>query len=277
MTYASSSNSESQCHLYSEQPEGNHFQQPTVKWNPLDNSEPFIRLIDVSKIFYSQDSPIVALKRTNLEFHKGEFVSLLGPSGSGKTTLLSLVAGIIRPTKGKIIIEGKDVSSFSEDEWAILRRTHVGFVFQSHNLIGPLTAYDNVEIPLLIAGMNRRERGQRVISAMKLTETYDLRERGAQDLSGGEQQRIAIARAIVTSPSIILADEPTGDLDSETGSRVMEGLRAISQERGATVIAATHDQMLVSSSNRILRIRDGWISGDGEYAAQTDAASTPSA
>ncbi len=243
----------------------------------MDNSEPFIRLIDVSKIFYSQDSPIVALKRTNLEFHKGEFVSLLGPSGSGKTTLLSLVAGIIRPTKGKIIIEGKDVSSFSEDEWAILRRTHVGFVFQSHNLIGPLTAYDNVEIPLLIAGMNRRERGQRVISAMKLTETYDLRERGAQDLSGGEQQRIAIARAIVTSPSIILADEPTGDLDSETGSRVMEGLRAISQERGATVIAATHDQMLVSSSNRILRIRDGWISGDGEYAAQTDAASTPSA
>ncbi len=231
----------------------------------MEPAESFIRLIDVSKVFYNHGSALVVLKHTRLGFRRGEFVALVGPSGSGKTTLLSLIGGVMRPTKGSIVIDGKEVTSLSEDKWAIFRRSYIGFVFQSHNLIGPLTAYENVEIPMILAGIKRRDRELQVPRVLRLTETYALRDRPAQDLSGGEQQRLAIARAIVMNPLIILADEPTGELDTETGSRIMEALRHISRERNVTVIVATHDQLLVERSDRTLWIRDGWIKADGVH------------
>ncbi len=229
-------------------------------------AEPFLRLVDVSKVYQTSSGSIIALKRLNVSFLEGEFDAVLGPSGSGKTTLLSIIAGLVRPTKGFVIFEGRDLTPLSEDAWAILRRANFGFVFQSHNLIGPFSAYENIEIPLIFAGVDRRERKQRINQAMVLTETSELLTRRAEDLSGGEQQRVAIARALVTHPRILLADEPTGDLDTETSMRVMETLGKLARIRKMTVVVATHDPVVVEKSDRVLRLRDGSIKGELEKA-----------
>lgn len=219
-------------------------------------------MVDIAKVYSSGATSVTALKRVNIGFTKGEFVAILGPSGSGKTTLLYIIAGVIRPTKGMLLLNGRNIADLSDDEWAVLRRKQFGFVFQSHNLIGPFTAYENVELPLIFSGVGRNRRKNDVAEAMRLTETWQLRARKSEDLSGGEQQRVAITRAIVTHPQILLADEPTGDLDTETSKRIIVIFKEISLKLGTTVLVTTHDPTVVKRSDRMLHLRDGWISSE---------------
>jgi putative ABC transport system ATP-binding protein len=205
---------------------------------------------------------VPALQGVSLELEKGEFAAVLGPSGSGKTTFLNIVGTLDEPTSGKVYIDGEDLTDLSERELTRLRRKKIGFIFQFYNLIPVLTALENVELPMIIAGVSRKDTTKR---AQTLLETTGLLNRAAHrtdELSGGEQQRVAIARALANRPSIILADEPTGDLDSATGKQVMKMLFEMSRQEKTTVIVATHDPAVISMADRLLRMRDGRITDD---------------
>jgi putative ABC transport system ATP-binding protein len=218
-----------------------------------------VKIENVEKTYKLGEILVPALKNTNIELKKGEFVAIMGPSGSGKTTLLNLIGALDKPTKGKIYVDGKDLTTLKEKELTKLRRRTVGYIFQFYNLIPVLSAFENVELPMLIAGSPTKERQER---ARQLLETVGLAERGdhrPDELSGGEQQRVAIVRALANKPSVVLADEPTGDLDSKTGKEVMLALRDLSRNEGATVIVVTHDPMVASLASRIFEMRDGRI------------------
>jgi putative ABC transport system ATP-binding protein len=218
-----------------------------------------VKIENVEKTYKLGEILVPALKNTNMELKKGEFVAVMGPSGSGKTTLLNLIGALDKPTKGKIYVDGKDLTTLKEKELTKLRRRTVGYIFQFYNLIPVLSAFENVELPMLIAGSPTKERQER---ARQLLETVGLAERGdhrPDELSGGEQQRVAIVRALANKPSVVLADEPTGDLDSKTGKEVMQALRDLSRNEGATVIVVTHDPMVANLANRIFEMRDGRI------------------
>jgi putative ABC transport system ATP-binding protein len=218
-----------------------------------------VKIENVEKTYKLGEILVPALKNTNIELKKGEFVAVMGPSGSGKTTLLNLIGALDKPTKGKIYVDGKDLTTLKEKELTKLRRRTVGYIFQFYNLIPVLSAFENVELPMLIAGLPTKEREER---ARQLLETVGLAERGdhrPDELSGGEQQRVAIVRALANKPSVVLADEPTGDLDSKTGKEVMQALRDLSRNEGATVIVVTHDPMVANLANRIFEMRDGRI------------------
>ena len=218
-----------------------------------------VKIENVEKTYKLGEILVPALKNTNIELKKGEFVAIMGPSGSGKTTLLNLIGALDKPTKGKIYVDGKDLTTLKEKELTKLRRRTVGYIFQFYNLIPVLSAFENVELPMLIAGLPTKERQER---ARQLLETVGLAERGdhrPDELSGGEQQRVAIVRALANKPSVVLADEPTGDLDSKTGKEVMQALRDLSRNEGATVIVVTHDPMVANLANRIFEMRDGRI------------------
>jgi putative ABC transport system ATP-binding protein len=218
-----------------------------------------VKIENVEKTYKLGEILVPALKNTNIELKKGEFVAIMGPSGSGKTTLLNLIGALDKPTKGKIYVDGKDLTTLKEKELTKLRRRTVGYIFQFYNLIPVLSAFENVELPMLIAGSPTKERQER---ARQLLETVGLAERGdhrPDELSGGEQQRVAIVRALANKPSVVLADEPTGDLDSKTGKEVMQALRDLSRNEGATVIVVTHDPMVANLANRIFEMRDGRI------------------
>jgi putative ABC transport system ATP-binding protein len=218
-----------------------------------------VKIENVEKTYKLGEILVPALKNTNIELKKGEFVAVMGPSGSGKTTLLNLIGALDKPTKGKIYVDEKDLTTLKEKELTKLRRRTVGYIFQFYNLIPVLSAFENVELPMLIAGLPTKERQER---ARQLLETVGLAERGdhrPDELSGGEQQRVAIVRALANKPSVVLADEPTGDLDSKTGKEVMQALRDLSRNEGATVIVVTHDPMVANLANRIFEMRDGRI------------------
>ena len=218
-----------------------------------------VKIENVEKTYKLGEILVPALKNTNIELKKGEFVAVMGPSGSGKTTLLNLIGALDKPTKGKIYVDGKDLTTLKEKELTKLRRRTVGYIFQFYNLIPVLSAFENVELPMLIAGLPTKERQER---ARQLLETVGLAERGdhrPDELSGGEQQRVAIVRALANKPSVVLADEPTGDLDSKTGKEVMQALRDLSRNEGATVIVVTHDPMVANLATRIFEMRDGRI------------------
>jgi putative ABC transport system ATP-binding protein len=218
-----------------------------------------VKIENVEKTYKLGEILVPALKNTNMELKKGEFVAVMGPSGSGKTTLLNLIGALDKPTKGKIYVDEKDLTTLKEKELNKLRRRTVGYIFQFYNLIPVLSAFENVELPMLIAGLPTKERQER---ARQLLETVGLAERGdhrPDELSGGEQQRVAIVRALANKPSVVLADEPTGDLDSKTGKEVMLALRDLSRNEGATVIVVTHDPMVASLASRIFEMRDGRI------------------
>jgi putative ABC transport system ATP-binding protein len=204
-------------------------------------SETLIEIIDLSKIFRRDSTEIRALDGVSLSIHRGEFVSLMGPSGSGKSTLLNIIAGIDRATAGEARVLGTDLSSLSEDKLAGWRNEHVGFVFQHFNLIPVLTAFENVELPLLLTRLNRRERSEHVTTALGVVGLEDRNEHYPRQLSGGQEQRVSIARAIVTDPTFILADEPTGDLDAESAQEVLNVLTKLNQDFGKTIIMVTHD------------------------------------
>lgn len=228
-----------------------------------------IQLRKVSKVVTSGTDQLTILHPLDLEIARGEFISIVGPSGSGKSTLLGLVAGLDAPTSGSILLAGEEITRMSEDALAELRGRMVGFIFQSFHLIPSLTALENILIPLEIAGTPRA-----AARARELLDEVGLRDRGhhyPSQLSGGEQQRVAIARAFANHPQILLADEPTGNLDSRNGQHIIDLLRRINRERGTTLVLVTHDQQLADLADRRISFRDGRVVEDVRRTAQPDA------
>lgn len=202
---------------------------------------PLIEIKNLSKTFRRDSIEIPVLRDINLEIFEGNFICLMGPSGSGKSTLLNVIAGIDRPSGGMLRVLDADPASMSEDQLATWRNHHIGFVFQHFNLIPVLTAFGNVELPLLLTSLNRRERREHVLTALALVGLTDRAEHYPRQLSGGQEQRVAIARAIVTDPTFVLADEPTGDLDAESAVGVMEVLQGLNRQFNKTILLVTHD------------------------------------
>jgi putative ABC transport system ATP-binding protein len=197
------------------------------------------------------------LQHIALDVQRGEFVALMGPSGSGKSTLLNLIAGIDKPDTGTIAIGGVDIASLSEGELADWRAANVGFIFQFYNLMPVLTAFENVELPLLLTGLSAREREARVAAVLGLVSLTDRADHYPNELSGGQQQRVAIARALVTDPLLIVADEPTGDLDRVTGEEVLSLLEQLVTELGKTIVMVTHDPKAAAKAQRIVHLEKG--------------------
>ena len=217
-----------------------------------------IKTIGLSKIFRTENVQTTALNEVNIEINRGEFVAIMGPSGCGKSTLLNILGLLDNPTSGELWFLGQEVSRFSENSRTDLRNGNIGFVFQSFNLIDELTVFENVELPLLYAGVPVRERVERVNCALERMQIAHRTEHYPQQLSGGQQQRVAIARAIVTNPHLILADEPTGNLDCINGNEVMALLKELNSE-GATVVMVTHSEENAREAGRIVRMMDGCI------------------
>ncbi len=223
-------------------------------------------LLEVEKISkeYKMDGVIfTALRDVSLVIKKGEFVAIMGPSGSGKSTLMHIIGCLDRPTSGKVRIEGKNIFKANDQQLAEIRNTHIGFVFQQFNLLRKTPAIANVELPLVYAKVPLSERRRRASALLKEVGLADKMNNFPSQLSGGQQQRVAIARALVTNPSIILADEPTGNLDSKSGAEIMNILRGL-HEKGSTIVLVTHDEHVASNAKRIVRIADGAITADSK-------------
>ncbi|MDE1862195.1 MAG: ABC transporter ATP-binding protein [Thaumarchaeota archaeon] len=221
-----------------------------------------LRVENLSKLYQSEGGTVVALSNISLSVQEGEFVSILGPSGSGKSTLLYMIGALDRPTSGKVYINDVDVFSLSDSEIATVRNKMIGYVFQSYNLINRATALRNVEIPAMIAGVPHKKGDFTATAIMDALGISDKINQKAVNLSGGQQQRVAIARALVNNPSIILADEPTGNLDTKTGSEIFDLLKRLSSEFGRTIIVVTHDPDLARRTDRSIFIRDGRVEKD---------------
>lgn len=218
-----------------------------------------VKVVEVEKTYVLGENQVHALKGINLELKKGEFVAFMGPSGSGKTTLLNLIGVLDKPSKGKILVDDIDLTSLKERDLVKLRRKTIGFIFQFYNLIPVLSAIENVELPMLIAGVPAKDRETRARELLQMVGLGDRLNHRPDELSGGEQQRVAIVRALANRPSIVLADEPTGDLDSKTGKEVVQALRDLSNHEGATVIVVTHDPSVAAMASRVFEMRDGAI------------------
>ena len=216
-----------------------------------------VEIENVTKEYVKGDQTIAPLKEADLTIERGQFVSLMGASGSGKSTLLNLVAGIDRPTSGTIRVDGDDITKYSRTRMARWRSEHVGYIFQMHNLVPVLTAYENVELPLLLLPMGTQDRQRRVAVALEAVSLSDRADHYPRQLSGGPEQRVGIARAIVTNPTIIVADEPTGDLDGETSEQILELLRRLNVELGMTLLMVTHDPHAAEIASRRLRLEKG--------------------
>ena len=218
---------------------------------------PLIRISQLSKGYVRGGQAIPVLVDIHLKVAPGEFVALMGPSGSGKSTLLNLIAGIDKPDAGTIAIGGVDIASLSEGELADWRAANVGFIFQFYNLLPVLSAFDNVELPLLLTSLSARERRERVAAMLALVGLTDRADHYPSELSGGQQQRVAIARALVTDPALIVADEPTGDLDRNTGEEVLSLLDQLVHELGKTIVMVTHDPKAAARAGRMVHLEKG--------------------
>ncbi len=216
----------------------------------------------VVRSFAKGTEVITPLAGVDLQCDAGAFLALMGPSGSGKTTLLNILAGIDRPTAGEVIIEGQDIAGLSRSALADWRANNIGYVFQLYNLVPILTAYENVELPLLLHNMTRKERHAKVALALDLVDLADRHDHFPRQLSGGQEQRVSIARAIVTDPHLILADEPTGDLDRRSGEAILELMRRLNQELGKTFIMVTHDADATCVATRTVHLEDGRLVAD---------------
>lgn len=217
-----------------------------------------IQLKNIKKVFRTEEVETWALREVNLEVKAGEFVAIMGPSGCGKSTLLNILGLLDNPTEGSYILNGKDVSTLRENDRTDIRKGVIGFVFQSFNLIDELNVYENIELPLLYMGVPAKERKQRIEAAMDRMAISHRRKHFPSQLSGGQQQRVAIARAVLSNPKIILADEPTGNLDSKNGKEVMNLLSELHRE-GTTIVMVTHSQHDASYADRIVKLYDGEI------------------
>lgn len=231
--------------------------------------ENIVSIRDLSKIYQQGEINVTALNNISLDIRSGEFLALMGPSGSGKSTLLHIIAGIDRPTSGQCVVQGIDVTQLGESELADWRNQNVGFVFQTFNLIPVLTAYENVELPLLLTSLNGRQRRELVVTALELVGLGDRARHLPKQLSGGQEQRVAIARALVTDPGLVVADEPTGNLDSQSAQEVMAILQSLSRSGSKTVIMVTHDPKAAAFGSRSIHLEKGeLVNGDGGMATQ---------
>lgn len=224
-------------------------------------SNPLIKITNIKRNFALGNETVYVLKGIDLEIQKGEYVALMGPSGSGKSTLMNLLGCLDTPTSGTYILNGKDVSQMQDDELAEIRNKEIGFVFQTFNLLPRTTALDNVALPMIYAGYPKSERVKRATEVLEQVNLADRMDHQPNQLSGGQRQRVAIARALVNKPSIILADEPTGNLDSKTSVEIMKLFGDI-HAQGNTVILVTHEEDIAAYAHRVIRLRDGLIETD---------------
>lgn len=224
-------------------------------------SKPLIKITDIKRDFVLGSEIINVLKGINLEISKGEYVALMGPSGSGKSTLMNLLGCLDTPTSGTYILNGNDISQMHDNDLAEIRNKEIGFVFQTFNLLPRTSALDNVALPLIYAGFSKSERKTKAIKVLEQVNLADRMTHQPNQLSGGQRQRVAIARALVNNPSIILADEPTGNLDSKTSEEIMKLLLEI-HNKGNTIIVVTHEEEIAAHAHRIIRMRDGMIESD---------------
>jgi putative ABC transport system ATP-binding protein len=239
----------------------------SVRANNCDNdrnkkvptSSVALEVRNISKVYDSSVSKVVPLRRITFAVHKAEFVSIVGPSGSGKTTLLNILGALDRPTTGKVFIDGIDIFSLKDSKIATMRNMQIGFIFQSYNLISRTTVQKNVELPGIIGGMNSTDRKRRALKLLDFLGIKDKANFKTSELSGGQQQRVAIARSLINNPTIILADEPTGNLDTKTGQEVFDLLKMLSHKFRRTIIMVTHNPELAEATDRSIHIRDGII------------------
>ncbi|MDO8651536.1 MAG: ABC transporter ATP-binding protein [Undibacterium sp.] len=230
-------------------------------------AEALIRVHELNKSYVRGGQVIPVLEGVNLDVFAGEFIALMGPSGSGKSTLLNLIAGIDKPTSGSIHIGGVNIASLSEGELADWRAANVGFIFQFYNLMPVLTAFENVELPLLLTHLSRTQRKEHVEAALAMVSLTDRMDHYPNELSGGQQQRVAIARALVTDPTLIVADEPTGDLDRVTAGEVLDLLEQLHAELGKTIVMVTHDPKAAARAKRLIHLEKGVLVPDDDVLA----------
>lgn len=218
---------------------------------------PLVEIRDLSKSFYRDSQEIPVFERVNLDIAAGEFLALMGPSGSGKSTLLNLIAGLDKPTGGRVTVDGADVTAMKPKALAAWRAHHIGFVFQFYNLLPVLTAQQNVELPLLLTRLSKKERREHVLTALQVVGLTDRADHYPRQLSGGQEQRVGIARAIVSDPTIILADEPTGDLDAQSADEILTLLQRLNKEYGKTILLVTHDAKAAERAHEVMQLDKG--------------------
>ena len=228
----------------------------------MNMQESIVQIRDLTKVYGHGEIEVLALDHVDLDIATGEFLALMGPSGSGKSTLLHILAGIDRPTGGQCLVQGTNVAELGETDLADWRNTHVGFVFQTFNLIPVLTAFENVELPLLLTALSAGERRKHVAAALELVGLADRTKHLPRQLSGGQEQRVAIARALVTDPTLLVADEPTGNLDAHAAADVLGLLQRLNQEAGKTVIMVTHDPKAAAYARRVVHLEKGELVND---------------
>ncbi|HSJ02974.1 MAG: ABC transporter ATP-binding protein [Verrucomicrobium sp.] len=223
----------------------------------MNDSQPFIRCRGLTKTYHKGSTPVTPLDTLDLDVPQGTFLALMGPSGSGKTTLLNLIAGIDSPTAGTLHVGGVDIARLRRGQLTRWRASQVGYIFQLYHLVPILSAFENVELPLLLSSLSRRERHERVRLALDLVGLSDRADHRPSELSGGQEQRVAIARAIVANPALLVADEPTGDLDRESATQILNLLRALVREHGKTIIMVTHDPRAAAAADTVLHLEKG--------------------
>ncbi|UCG77387.1 MAG: ABC transporter ATP-binding protein [Nitrospirota bacterium] len=229
-------------------------------------SNTLIKVEKVSKVYGMDGVEVHALRSLDLDIKKGEFTAIAGPSGSGKTTLLNIMSGLDAPSEGRVMLSGKLISEMKGGELSDFRRDHIGFIFQSYNLIPVLSARENIEYIMLLQGVGENERRTRVSEILNDVGLEGMEDRRPAQLSGGQQQRVAIARAMVSKPDIILADEPTANLDSSTGASLLDIMRELNEKRGMTFLFSTHDSMIMERAKRLVLLKDGSVDSDEERA-----------
>ena len=216
-----------------------------------------IRTENLTKVYMENKIPYRALDGVSLIIQSGEFTAIAGPSGSGKTTLLNLIGGLDLPTKGKVFLEGRNITNLPQGELSNIRLYRLGFVFQTYNLIPVLSARENVEFVMQLQGVHRSERQERALRVLQEVGLEEFADRRPGELSGGQQQRVAVARAIVTTPSLVLADEPTANLDSKTASALLDLMRKLNEDEGITFVFSTHDKLVMDKARRLVQLKDG--------------------
>jgi putative ABC transport system ATP-binding protein len=231
-----------------------------------DEASPIVRLDAVEKTYQQGNIEVKALRGLDLTVHPGEFMALIGPSGSGKTTALNIIGGLDRPSRGSVMVEGRDLATMSRAEVSRMRRDRIGFVFQAYNLVPVLTAYENAEMVLRLQGMPVAQRRDTVMALLKDVGLEGMEHRRPTEMSGGQQQRVAIARAIASKPAVTLADEPTANVDSTTAEMLLALMERLNEERGVTFIFSTHDPRVMERAHRIVRLVDGKVDSDDTKA-----------
>jgi len=232
-------------------------------------SDILARLEGVSRIYQKGKERVEVLHELDLDIARGDFIAIMGPSGSGKTTFLNLLGGLDQPTAGTVTVGGAELSSMSNSQLSSWRSNHVGFIFQFYNLLPVLTAHRNVELPLLLTNFGAKERAKRASIALDIVGLADRAKHYPRELSGGQEQRVAIARAIVSDPSLLLCDEPTGDLDRDTADEILRLLQVLNREHGKTIVMVTHDLRAAERAKRVLTLREGQVSSNGHAESKT--------